>query len=72
MDDEAIAAYAVKKTIENVTPVVGAVIATAIMIEIIDHTDDIAEVAADIGEVILLAPLNLACRVLEGINSLLD
>lgn len=72
MNDEAIVAYAVKKTVEEASPIVAAAIATAIMIEIINHTDDIAEVAADIGEVILLAPLNLACRVLEGINSLLD
>lgn len=47
-------------------------IATTITKEIIDHTDDISKATVDIGEEIVLAPLNIACGVLDGIGSLFD
>lgn len=69
---ETIAAVAAKKVIADAAPVVITAIGATITKGIISNADDIAKTAVGIGGEIALAPLNVACSILEGINSLFD
>jgi hypothetical protein len=58
---ETIAAFAAKKVVVDAAPVVATAIATTVTKEIIDHSDEIADIATQV----VCAPFELASSILD-------
>ena len=60
---ETIAAFAAKKVVVDAAPIVATAIATTVTKEIIDHSDEIADIAKQV----VCAPFEIAGSVLDSI-----
>ena len=60
---ETIAAFAAKKVVVDAAPIVATAIATTVTKEIIDHSDEIA----DITKQVVCAPFEIAGSILDSI-----
>lgn len=60
---ETIAAFAAKKVVVDAAPIVATAIATTVTKEIIDHSDEIADIAKQV----VCAPFEIAGSILDSI-----
>ena len=60
---ETIAVFTTKKIVVDAAPIVATAVATTVTKEIIDHSDEIADIAKQV----VCAPFEIACSILDSI-----